>query len=167
MHPSGDWVDLERATISIPHAMEEPSMEQPDKSHHSVAESDPRSTREVLSATSTEHFSGPKSLAETRSINCKSAAKNRFFLDSRGYISPCCWVTNRDVKRPGDMLKALAKAGKDIADYNIRNKSIEDILTDEFFTENFPSLWRSDQLATCRKKCGDKRINYKLKLRLE
>jgi MoaA/NifB/PqqE/SkfB family radical SAM enzyme len=170
MHPSGDWVDLERATISIPQAIEKPSMGQPHKSYNSVAEKELSSAPESPSATSTEHVSWPrstKSLAETSSINCKSAAKNRFFLDSRGYISPCCWVTNRDVKRPGDMLKALAKAGKDIDDFNIRNKSIEEILTDELFTEIFPNLWRSDELATCRKKCGDKRLNYKLKLRLE
>ncbi|NOR23837.1 MAG: hypothetical protein GQ542_05485 [Desulforhopalus sp.] len=142
LHPSGDMVDLERATISIPHKIEKPGTGQPHKSHTSVAEKDPN-------------------------INCKSASKNRFFLDSRGYISPCCWVTNRDVKRPGDMLKALTKAGKDIDDYNIRNKSIEEILTDDLFTETFPALWLSDDLATCRKKCGDKRLNYKVKLRLE
>jgi len=170
MHPSGDWVYLERATISIPHAIEKPNMGQPHKSHTSVTEKDSSGNLKAPSATSTKDPSMPgttKSLGETSIINCKSASKNRFYLDSRGYISPCCWVTNRDVKRPGDMLKALAKAGKDIEDYNIRNKPIEEIISDELFTEVFPTLWRSDELATCRKKCGDKRINYKLKLRLE
>lgn len=170
MHPNGNWVDLEQATISMSHVIEKPNIGKLHKIRNSVAEKRPNSNREAPSTISAERLTSKritKSLAAINSINCKSASKNRFFLDSRGYISPCCWVTNRDVKRPGDMLKAIAKAGKDINDYNIHNRSIEEILNDELFTEIFPALWRAGELATCRKKCADKRINYKLKLRLE
>jgi MoaA/NifB/PqqE/SkfB family radical SAM enzyme len=167
MHPSGDWVDLEQATISLHHGLENPNISQAPSSHSSVVEKETKSNRKVPSVASAEQLSSPQiieSMPGINGINCKSASKNRFYLDSRGYISPCCWVTNRDVQRPGDMLKTIAKIGKNIDDYNIRNRPIEEILADELFTEVFPALWQSDELATCRKKCGDKRRNYKVRL---
>ena len=170
MHPNGEWIYLEEATISIQPGIEKPNMTPPLTKHNSIVQKETNSNNKVPATASKERPTCqeiPKPRSGINIINCKSASKNRFYLDSRGYISPCCWVTNRDVKRPGDMLKSIAKAGKDINDYNIRNRSIEEILTDELFTEVFPALWQADKLATCVKKCGDKRINYKVKVRLE
>jgi hypothetical protein len=57
-------------------------------------------------------------------------------------------------------------AGKDLNNYNIRNRAIEKILHDEIFTEVFKNLWESDVLVTCRKKCGNNLRNVKLKIEL-
>lgn len=141
MHPDGTIRTLEPATNS---------------EHHRNKNTPP----------ATLHASPSNKPTAMSTINCKSASKNRLYLDSLGNITPCCWVSSRDVTNPGDMLKSLAIAGKDLADFNIRNRPIDEILSDELFTDIFPKLWGSDQLATCRKKCGKKHRNIKQQIEL-
>ncbi len=136
MHPDGNMNTLEPATHS---------------EHHQNKNGPP------ISSTDSK---------DVHSINCKSALKNRLYLDSLGNITPCCWVSNRDISNPGDMFKSLAIAGKNFADFNIRNRPIEEILNDELFTNYFPELWKSNQLATCLKKCGKNHRNIKQKIEL-
>ncbi len=142
MHPDGNLRDLEQATISIAH----------EKADSAIIDN-PQKTPS-------------QSLTTVNGITCKSASKNRFFLDSRGYITPCCWVSNRDIEKPGDMLKTVALITRDIDDFNIHSRPIEEILTDQLFITVFPDLWKSDDLATCRKKCGKKHRNVKHKILL-
>ncbi len=147
LHPNGDWANLEQATISVRHEIK----------HLATA---------AASDCTLSPKNNPASSNSINGITCKSASLNRFFLDSRGYVTPCCWVSNRDIKRPGDMLKAVSISGKENEIYNIRNRPIEEILSDDLFSEIFPNLWRSGKLATCSKKCGKKLRNYKFKIKL-
>ena len=141
MHPDGDWRILEQAEVRLE-----------DQQHIAQTKAD-------LSEQTTAG-DGP------RAIICKSAAKNRFYIDAAGYMSPCCWISNRDPLRPGDMLRAIAAAGKNPEHFNIRRRPVREILQDDLFSIGFPGLWNADDLATCRKKCGRHHRNVKIKMKL-
>lgn len=145
MHPEGDFRDLEQVSISVQNEIREIF------------------SSEKIEITSTKDN---ENVSIVSSINCKAASQNRFFIDSFGGISPCCWITNRDIEQPGDMLKAVAIAGKDLDNYNIHNRPIEEILGDELFSRVFRALWRSGTLATCQKKCGKRHRNIKFNIPL-
>ena len=140
MHPEGDWRYLEQATV--------------------------RNPARSMTAVTAGRTSDRSAAATDGAIDCKSAGKNRFYIDAAGYLAPCCWVSNRDPQRPGDMLRTLAAGGKDPALFNIRNRSIEKILKDNLFSKTFPEMWKIDSLTTCRKKCGWRHRNKKIKLEL-
>ena len=131
MHPDGDWRNLERATISLQNGIKE--------TEETVFTHIP----DFISAKKTnKHSAAAFTVADNRlfqnnhtnfsttvnGITCKSSKQNRFFLDSRGYVAPCCWVSNRDIQKPGDVLKSPSVAGKDSDIYNIRKRPIERIL---------------------------------------
>ncbi len=168
MHPDGDWRNLERATISLQNGIKE--TEETVFTH----------LPDFISAKETnEHSAAAFTVSDNRlfqnnhtnftttvnGITCKSAKQNRFFLDSRGYVAPCCWVSNRDIQRPGDIPKSPSLAGKDSDSYNIRKRPIERILHDERFTKVYADLWKADALATCRKKCDQHYRNYKFEIK--
>ncbi len=168
MHPDGDWRNLERATISLQNGIKE--------TEETVFTHIP----DFISAKKTnKHSAAAFTVADNRlfqnnhtnfsttvnGITCKSSKQNRFFLDSRGYVAPCCWVSNRDIQRPGDVLKSPSVAGKDSDIYNIRKRPIERILHDERFTKIYADLWKADALATCRKKCDKNYRNYKFEIK--
>jgi MoaA/NifB/PqqE/SkfB family radical SAM enzyme len=105
-------------------------------------------------------------LGPINGIRCKSSKHNRFYLDAAGYLSPCCWVSNFDDQRPGNMLKAVERAGRDLKDFNIFHRPIADIVHDSLFSEVFPGLWGEDVLETCRKKCGRQHRNIRARIDL-
>ena len=142
MHPDGDWRALEKTTVAIQDGLA------------ATEAADSTASRLDKAATATD------------TIVCKSVAKNRFFIDAAGYVAPCCWVSGRDPQRPGDMLRAVAAAGKDPERFNLRRRPIEEILADDLFSKGFPDLWGVDALSTCRKKCGRHHRNVKIRLKL-
>ena len=141
MHPDGDRRTLEQASVRLP--------------------KQPKTTRKASCRTS-----GRPAAFEAGAIACKSAQENRFFIDAAGYLAPCCWIADRNPQRPGEMLRAVAAAGKDIEQFNIRSRPIEEILRDDLFSKQFPELWRADALYNCRKKCGRRHRHVKIKQKL-
>lgn len=168
MHPDGDWRNLERATISLRDGIKETEAtifpHIPD--FFSAKKTNKHSAAAFVVADNHSFQNNYTNFSTTvNGITCKSAKQNRFFLDSRGYVEPCCWVSSRDIQRPGDMRKSLSLAGKDLDSYNIRNRPIERILHDERFTKVYADLWKADALATCRKKCDKHHRNYKFEIK--
>jgi hypothetical protein len=165
-HPDGEWRDLEQATLSTRDWVQTAAHGLPpgrvDASSAVKPESDGNTASGHIRITA-QQSDGP---GPPRDIICKAARQNRFFLDSRGYVAPCCWVSNRDRLRPGDMLRAVALAGRDLDEFNIFKRPIEEILSDPLFTTDFPALWKSGRLSTCRKKCGRHHRNVKTRLTL-
>ena len=167
-HPDGDWRALEQASLSArawAHA----------KAHRigegqGAEEGEPGTSGSGKSLPLRVHDSDSSGRRSRRirrgKISCKASSQNRFFLDSRGDVAPCCWASNRDLQRPGAMLSALSAAGRDPQDFNIHTRPIEEIVQDELFTKFFPVLWKSDELATCRKKCGRRHRNIRIKMKL-
>ena len=164
MHPDGDWRHLEPATISLRDKIENAG----STTLHEVPARIPNRDKNIKATAGNIQIqkNNPNVLTTANDITCKASIKNRFFIDSQGNVAPCCWVSNRDFQRPGDMLRSISLAGKDPDSYNIRNRSIEAILHDELFTRVFSDLWESDSLVTCRKKCGEKHRNYRFKIEL-
>ncbi len=151
-HPEGDWRYLEEANQTTQPYKGETSMQDTRGGAITVlqrGESIRRMARRVA----------PE-------IICKSMTQNRFYLDSLGYVMPCCWVTNRKSESHNDMVTALKAAGKNIEEFNIRTRGIESILQDSLFSNIFPELWQSDSLSTCRKKCGIRHRNVKMKIKI-
>lgn len=92
-------------------------------------------------------------------IDCKSAAFNRPYISANGQVSACCWVTGSDEERA---FFAAHRLGSER--YNIRNRSLEEILLDEPFASLYADAWRADSLATCRHKCGKMLRNQRNRL---
>jgi hypothetical protein len=166
MHPDGDWRTLERATISLRDGIKETEATMfPHRSDFFSAKKNNLSAAAFAVADNRSFQDNYRNFSTTvNGITCKSSKQNRFYIDSRGYVEPCCWVSNRDIHGPGDMPKSLSLAGKDLESYNIRNRPIESILHDERFTKVYAALWKADALATCRKKCDKQHRNYKLEI---
>jgi len=161
IHPDGKRRDLKQATISAKDGMGTTAIRQ----KHAYLSS-PRKNEKAAAPDVTFQKKMRKSFTAVNGITCKSAVKNRFFLDSQGYIAPCCWVLNHDVQRPGDMRRSVSLVGRNVESFNIRNRPIEEILQDELFTQVFSDLWESDSLVTCRKKCGKTHRNDTFKIKL-
>ena len=142
MHPNGHMHELKQATLSNPHGND--------------------ITSPMVFRPENRQAQGKA----THGIACKASKHNRFYIDAGGNIAPCCWVSSNDIQRPGNMHTAVAMAERDIESFNIRNRSIENILHDEVFGKVFKDLWESDVLSTCRKKCGKKRRNVRSRIQL-
>jgi len=169
MHPDGGLRDLEKATISINCGNENAKTAILGRKDELIPGIDPlRKAIAPFAAADKIRLQKKNTnfLTTVNGITCKSANQNRFFLDASGYIAPCCWVSNHDFQRPGDMLTSISLAGKDLDNYNIRNRPIEEILQDELFTTVFSDLWESDALVTCRKKCGKNLRNVRSYIKL-
>jgi len=160
MHPDGDLRCLERATTP---AAQGPGDRETGASFPADGRNaGPGATRSHPATHGIPSESGEQSRAvAVNGVTCKSSVQNRSYIDAAGYVAPCCWVSHLDAQAPGNMLKALTLAGKDPQAYNIRNRDVEEILSDDLFSETFPDLWKSDSLETCRKKCGRRHRNIK------
>ena len=95
-------------------------------------------------------------------ISCKSARQNRFYIDAEGFVSPCCWVANRDPEREGDMLKVINGENRSPDSFNIFHRPIKEIIEDPLFSESFSRYWDQERLATCLRKCGFGRRNHRV-----
>ncbi len=169
MHPDGEYRNLQQATILVPR-IDNPKTTGFHYKDRLIPSKEINRKATISSAeTGNNRYNKQNSrfLTTVKCIACKASKQNRFFLDTRGYIAPCCWVSSNDIQRPGNMLKSINIAGKDLENYNIRNRPIEKILHDEIFTEVFKELWESDVLETCRKKCGRNHRNIQSKIQLE
>ena len=153
MHPNGHPVDLEKATISICSGKEEKKF--------NISEVKFEANEKIGSNPVIPSDQESGQLKTVKSITCKASKHNRFYIDAQGNVAPCCWVSNNDPQNPGNMLMALKIAGKNLEDFNLRNRPLEKILNDELFACLFAELWEKDALSTCRKKCGKKHRNIR------
>lgn len=166
MHPDGDFRLLEKATITLEQGIEKTQATNPQDQDSSPPSAAMKKLAYTVEDNTDIHQENTQQETSINGITCKSAAKNRFFIDALGYVAPCCWISNRDIKKPGDMLKSITISGRKLDDFNIRKRPIEDILSNELFSNIFPQFWQLDALATCRKKCGIKHRNVKIKMKL-
>jgi len=169
MHPDGHLCYLEEATISNHRRIYNAKTK--------LLKDDVTPRRQINRKALESHVAAEETLLESpnprfltavNGIMCKASKSNRFYLDARGYVSPCCWVSNNVVKqRAGSMIKAITTAEKDLENYNVRNKPLGEILQDEVFKKVFKELWESNSLSTCCKKCGKKHRNILSKTKFD
>jgi hypothetical protein len=76
------------------------------------------------------------------------------YIDAEGFVSPCCWVANRDPEREGDMVKVINRENRSPDSFNIFRRPIGEIIEDPLFSECFPQYWNQGKLSTCMRKCG-------------
>ncbi|GAB5470697.1 MAG: hypothetical protein Kilf2KO_37270 [Rhodospirillales bacterium] len=82
-------------------------------------------------------------------IHCKSQIKNSAYINTEGFVSPCCWLSGSN-----EELVMIDRAGGDRAAYNIRNRSLAEILLDEPFASLYRQDWLDGGNAVCNRKCG-------------
>lgn len=103
-------------------------------------------------------------------IKCQWIEKNKFLVNPDGQVLPCCYLANNlwmgDTMGDSDMYEqfrlkpmreqsVMAEYEKHKADLNIKNKSIKDILTHEWFEKTLPESWEGDNcLRQCRTWCS-------------
>jgi len=160
MHPDGRPGALEKASISV-----RPGV---DGTKHPVSKAKLDAGEKIGSNPAIPPGAGRASgfLKTVNGITCKASKHNRFYIDANGTVAPCCWVSNTDPQNPGNMLMALNIAGKNLEDFNLRNRPLEEILNDDLFAGLFAELWAKDALSTCRKKCGKKHRNIRATLKI-
>lgn len=169
LHPNGEFRNLRRATI-LASGIDNSKMtgfQNNDRDIPFKAINRKRIISSSEAGNNRYNKQNTGSLTPLNVIACKASKQNRFFLDAKGYIAPCCWVSSNDIQKPGNMHKSIILAGRNLIDFNVRNRPIEEILHDEIFSEVFNTLWESDVLGTCRKKCGKNHRNIQSKIQLE
>jgi len=87
-------------------------------------------------------------------IDCKSAARNSPYISAHGRVSACCWVAGS-----GEEARFLAGHGLAPGRFDLRQRPLSEIMTDEPFRSFYAAAWVEDRLPTCRLKCGKMRRN--------
>ncbi len=90
-----------------------------------------------------------KAEAGVNGIHCKSQIKNSAYINTEGYVSPCCWLSGSN-----DELVLIDRAGADREAYNIRKRSLAEIMLDEPFASLYEADWKAGANAVCMRKCG-------------
>ncbi len=83
-------------------------------------------------------------------IRCKSKRLNRPYINTEGYVSPCCWMAGSN-----EELVMYGQGNRPPAEYNIRTRKLAEILEDEPFTTLYEQAWKAGANAICQRKCGD------------
>ena len=92
------------------------------------------------------HATGPNGTG----IACKSAIRNRAYINCEGYVSACCWTSGSN-----EELETLVRAGLRKDRLNIRNRPLSEILADEPFVSHYGQAWLGGDNPICQRKCGD------------
>lgn len=79
-------------------------------------------------------------------VHCKAKELEEIYIDSRGYVHPCPYITSENIKSP-----------------NIKSSSFDDIVYSVYFDE-IDSI--KESIATCRTVCGIKHRNKRDKIDL-
>lgn len=87
-------------------------------------------------------------------IHCKSQIKNSAYINTEGYVAPCCWLSGSD-----EELVMIRRAGARHADFNIRNRPLAEILKAEPFASLYEADWQGGGNAVCTRKCGAMKRN--------
>jgi hypothetical protein len=82
MHPDGDWRDLEQATISVRDGIQDSKAAPIAEKHEQIP--DQKTAPKAPTANIQIQKNNPGLPVAVNGIGCKSAIKNRFFLDSQG-----------------------------------------------------------------------------------
>jgi hypothetical protein len=79
--------------------------------------------------------------------SCSNGTGFGLYIDARGRFFPCCWVATR---------YSHNDEWQDIGDgFNLNNKSLSEVLDDEFWKEDFQSYrWQE-----CQTKCASTQAN--------
>ena len=136
--PNGEWHALEPATLTS--ADFEKKFQQEASSSKSQGASLP-SPLDPIAA---------KAAAGVNGIRCKSQIHNRPYINCEGFVSPCCWMATS----PEEVF-VYEQAGLDMANYNIRNRLLSDILHDEPFASLYERDWETGNNPICNRKCRD------------
>ena len=139
MHPDGDIRHLEQARASVHHRAGDASttvFHHPDEAVGYPAAGKKGDAGSAATENNPFEIRKGSPSAAVNGITCKASKQNRFFIDAGGYVAPCCWVSNTDFQNPGNMLKVIMTAGKDLENFNIRNRPVEQILQDLWAPEH-------------------------------
>jgi hypothetical protein len=77
-----------------------------------------------------------------------SIGNKGLFVNSQGHLFPCCWVANRYAHN-NEWLDVSKKQ------FDLNQRSLNEVLTDEFWREEFEIFSRSE----CRTKCNKAVVN--------
>ncbi len=90
-----------------------------------------------------------KAEAGVNGIHCKSQIKNSAYINTEGYVAPCCWLSGSN-----EEIVMIERAGYDREAFNIRNRSLAEIMKDEPFASLYEQDWIGGANAVCTRKCG-------------
>ncbi len=90
-----------------------------------------------------------KAEAGVNGIHCKSQIKNSAYINTEGYVAPCCWLSGSN-----EEIFMIERAGYDREAFNIRNRSLAEIMKDEPFASLYEQDWIGGANAVCTRKCG-------------
>jgi MoaA/NifB/PqqE/SkfB family radical SAM enzyme len=95
-----------------------------------------------------EQYENAKKLYNGEVLPLCAVGNKGLFINSQGDFFPCCWVANRY----GHNQEWLERGRK----YNLHTCTLADVLSDQFWSQDFQSF----QWLECRTKCNKKDIDY-------
>ena len=106
----------------------------------------------------TENFSLEENIGN---ISCKTAKVNEVYIDSMGYVHPCCWIGGHEYQRINKMQKR-----DEHTDFLFDNKeyipawekSFLDTLKEDWYQHVLPLSWETSPCMICASKCGKDKI---------
>jgi MoaA/NifB/PqqE/SkfB family radical SAM enzyme len=98
---------------------------------------------------------------EKSSICCRAQKDKSLYVDSLGYVFPCCFLGSETVKRPdeGDFFGWLTKNGWGLENFDSKERSLAEIIAQPIFQQTLPESWSetsfaAGKLQTCARYCG-------------
>jgi MoaA/NifB/PqqE/SkfB family radical SAM enzyme len=108
-----------------------------------------------------------KKIVENSSIDCFAQTNKEVYLDSNGYLFPCCWIASTPYNYIDDNTDAAVVRHEIARQYellindlggidklDITKHSIKDIINSTEYQTVWGKYWNEEKLITCVRSCG-------------
>ncbi len=93
-------------------------------------------------------------LESSMQINCYTEKKNELYIDSRGYVYPCCWVGHYEYMKLVGIDDAWNPQIDGRTFTSSWDKDFREILKEDWFEHQLPESWETDPCHICARHCG-------------
>ena len=94
-------------------------------------------------------------MESVRQIDCFTEHKNEIYIDSKGYVYPCCWIGSYEYEKMSGMEDEYWNPqidGREL--HSAFYKDFRDILKEDWFEYTLPESWDNDPCQICSRHCG-------------
>jgi MoaA/NifB/PqqE/SkfB family radical SAM enzyme len=111
-----------------------------------------------LQQNSNNYFKANDLISSAGYISCHTQKYNDVFIDTMGYVYPCCWIGTYEYQKMSKMdgpTQSLLDNRKLVKAWD---KDFIEILKEDWFQNTLPNSWDNDPCHTCSKQCGKNKI---------
>lgn len=105
-----------------------------------------------------EKYGSLESYLDSTPIKCKVASEKSLYISAMGRAFPCCWTANQLYpwyfpKEKSYMWKLLGRLENGVADLNVLDRGLENVVNGEFFQDVLLKSWEIKSIKDGRPKC--------------